>query len=207
LRRSTFISVLCAFPETIEDVISTLQRATEREWVFAAQRGNREAFARLVEHHGQGVLIFLSVRMNNFAEAEDLAQDTFVTAWRRLADFDVESPLGPWLRGIARHLMQNHWRKRRAEAIGGSEELAALLQAADDESGWEQCPESLEALRYCISRLESVSQLLVRKRYEEGATIEELAELTQRKPSALTMHLHRIRQTLRLCIERKLAAP
>lgn len=183
-----------------------MQSATEREWVLAAQRGDREAFAELVEHYGQGVLIFVSVRMSNFAEAEDIAQETFVTAWRRLADFDSQAPFGPWLRGIARHLMQNHWRKRRAEAIGGSEELAELLQAADDETGWEQAPEALEALRDCLTRLEPVSQLLVRKRYEEGASIEQLAELTHRKPSTLTMHLHRIRQTLRTCIEGRLAA-
>lgn len=192
---------------TIKDVILPTQNASEREWVLAARSGGHEAFARLVELHGQGVLIFLSLRMSSFAEAEDLAQETFVTAWRRLADFDPQAPLGPWLRGIARNLLQNHWRKRRADAIGGSEELAALLQRDDDESGWEQAPEALEALRHCLTRLESVSQLLVRKRYEEGASIDELAEFTKRKPSALTMHLHRIRQTLRTCIERKLGTP
>lgn len=199
--------MLWSLPATTKDVNTPTQQASERAWVLAAKNGDHEAFARLVELHGQGVLIFLSVRMSCFAKSEDLAQETFVTAWRRLADFDPQAPLGPWLRGIARHLLQNHWRKRHAEAIGGSEELAALLHREDDETGWEQEPEALEALRQCLTRLESGSQLLVRKRYEEGVSIDELAELTQRKPSALTMHLHRIRQSLRTCIERKLATP
>ena len=179
----------------------------DRGCVLAAQAGSREAFALLVERHSRGVLVFLTVRLSQFAEAEDLAQETFLVAWRRLADFDPEAPLGPWLRGIARRLLQNHWRKRRAEAVGGSEELAALLRAGDeDETEWTQQPEALDALRSCLTRLENVSQTLVRKRYEEGATIEELAALLQRKPSALTMHLHRIRQSLRTCIERRLSS-
>lgn len=179
----------------------------DRGCVLAAQAGSREAFARLVERHSRGVLVFLTVRLSQFAEAEDLAQETFLVAWRRLADFDPEAPLGPWLRGIARRLLQNHWRKRRAEAVGGAEELAELLRAGNgDETEWTQQPEALAALRHCLTRLESVSQGLVRKRYEEGATIEELAALLQRKPSALTMHLHRIRQSLRACIERRLSS-
>lgn len=180
----------------------------DRAWVLAAQRQDREAFARLVERHSRSVLVFLTVRISDFAEAEDLAQETFLVAWRRMHDFDPAAPLGPWLRGIARHLLQNHWRKRRAEAVGGAEELAALVAAGDDaEDDWAQRPEVLAALQDCLGRLEAASRLLVRKRYEEGASINSLAEAMHRKPSALTMHLHRIRQTLRACIERRLAAP
>src|SRR5690606_8676992 len=89
----------------------------DRAFVLAAQHGERAAFAELVERHSRGVLVFLTVRMSNPAEAEDLAQETFLIAWRKLAAFDPDAPFGPWLRGIARHLLQNYWRKRRAEAI------------------------------------------------------------------------------------------
>ena len=182
--------------------------ADDRACVLAARQHDREAFARLVERHSRGVLVFLTVRMSNFAEAEDLAQETFLVAWRRIRDFDPMAPVGPWLRGIARHLLQNHWRKHRAEAIGGAAELELLVREGDEsEADWAQQPEVLDALRNCLGRLESTSQLLVRERYEEGATIDDLAARMQRKASALTMHLHRIRQTLRACIEQRLTSP
>ncbi len=176
--------------------------------VSAAQSGRRDAFGKLVDRHKNGVMIFLSVRMQNTSEAEDLAQETFITAWRRLAEFDGRSPLGPWLRGIAHNLLRNHWRKHRPEAMGGSEELSALVESgfADPVALSGVNDDALAALRHCLSHLETSSQTLVRQRYEEGTSIEALASSTSRKASALTMHLHRIRSTLRTCIEKQLSA-
>lgn len=72
--------------------------------IEAARAGDNGAFARLVQRHQQGVRGFLRRSCGNFAEADDLAQDTFIAAWERFSQFRGESSLRSWLCGIA-------WRK------------------------------------------------------------------------------------------------
>ena len=49
------------------------------------------------------------------AEAEDMAQEVFIVAWRRWHEFDVRRPLRPWLTGIAHHVARGHHRKHSRE--------------------------------------------------------------------------------------------
>lgn len=177
----------------------------EPAMVLAATEGSRAAFGGLVDLHKDGVLVFLSVRLHDRSEAEDLAQETFLTAWRRLAEFDPGAPFGPWLRGIAHNLLRNHWRKHRAQPVGGNEELDFLLGAGEDSFTeiLDDKTDALEALRQCMLKLSAPSRDLIRKRYEDGASIAELSESLGHKTSALSMRLHRIRADLKTCIEKQ----
>ena len=75
--------------------------------IEAARAGDHVAFARLVRTHQQSVRGFLRRACGNFAEADDLAQETFLSAWERIGQFRGESSLRSWLCGIA-------WRKMLA---------------------------------------------------------------------------------------------
>jgi len=177
----------------------------ESALVRAAKDGGRSAFGALVDLHKDGVLVFLAVRMHDRSEAEDLAQETFLTAWRRMEEFDPSAPFGPWLRGIAHNLLRNHWRKHRAHPVGGNAELDSLLGAG--EGGLVEIrdgqADALEALRYCVEKLGPSSRDLIRERYEDGTSIEELSASHGSKTSALSMRLHRIRAALKTCIEKQ----
>jgi RNA polymerase sigma-70 factor (ECF subfamily) len=180
--------------------------AEEIQWVRAARAGDADAFAALVERHHRGVRACLAARMDDPHEAEDLAQEVFVTAFRKLDEFDPERPLAPWLRSIAFNLLRNHWRKFRARAVGGNEELAALLdQRVAAECGPEREPLLLAALQDCLEQLDGPARELVQRRYGDGQSVRELCASLQRGYSALTMQLHRLRELLAACIERKLA--
>ncbi len=69
--------------------------------VGQAQAGSPRAFSQLVETHQQAVRAFLRRLCGNWAEADDLAPETFVTAWLHLARFDRSRDLRPWLCGLA----------------------------------------------------------------------------------------------------------
>jgi RNA polymerase sigma-70 factor, ECF subfamily len=172
--------------------------------IRAAQRGDIAAFARLVERHHASVRACLAVRTNSTHDAEDLAQETLMVAFRKLPGIDATLPLGPWLRGVAMHLLANHRRKFRALPVGLNEELQSLvdvrLEGADRES------ERMHALRECLETLDGPSRALVNARYADGATLDELAARSRRKASAVSMQLHRLRGVLAECIERRLAA-
>ena len=181
-----------------------LRDTSESELVSAAQRGNWPAYAELVKRHQASVRACLAVRLEQPHEAEDLAQEAFVTAFRKLNEFDAERPFGPWVRSIAFNLLRNHWRKFRVVGIGGDEELAALveqriaLRAAGNEG-----PE-LAALRDCLEQLDGPARALVERRYADDISVREIAEEQGRKYSAVTMQLHRVREVLAACVQGKL---
>ncbi|HEY1837254.1 MAG: sigma-70 family RNA polymerase sigma factor [Rhizomicrobium sp.] len=75
--------------------------------VAAARAGSNPALARLIDRHQQAVRAFLARIAGSREEAEDLAQETFVTACSHLARYRGESGLRTWLCAIA-------WRKARA---------------------------------------------------------------------------------------------
>jgi len=78
----------------------------EQVWARAARAGSSHDFARLVAAHQAPLRAFLRRLTGNMAEADDLAQDSFVFAWEHIARFDAARPFRPWLFAIA-------WRKFR----------------------------------------------------------------------------------------------
>ena len=80
------------------------QDSAEPDLVARARAGSADAFGRLVHMHQQALRAFL--RRLGTADADDIAQETFVFAWEHIARFDPAKPFRPWLFGIA-------WRKYR----------------------------------------------------------------------------------------------
>jgi RNA polymerase sigma-70 factor (ECF subfamily) len=176
------------------------------EWLREARDGDLAAFSRLVLRHQGAVRAFLHVRLSRKHEAEDLAQETFVTAWRRLKDFDPARPFAPWLRGIAENHLRNHLRKFRAEPIGGDEALQMILDRELDSHGAGENESVLAtALGECIEQTGGPARELLMARYAEGRSMAELCASSGKKHSAMTMKLHRLRLALAACVEAKLA--
>ena len=91
--------------------------------VARARAGSADAFGRLVHMHQQGLRTFL--RRLAPADADDLAQETFVFAWEHIARFDPARSFRPWLFGIA-------WRKHREGKRGWLRRLTRQGHAAED---------------------------------------------------------------------------
>src|SRR4249920_2141508 len=90
---------------------------------------DRHAFAELVKRHQSTVRACLrKLTAGNHALADDLAQDTFVLAWRNLRSFRQEARFSTWLYRIATNCWLAHGRKRREELLGDRD-----AQLADDE--------------------------------------------------------------------------
>jgi RNA polymerase sigma factor (sigma-70 family) len=65
--------------------------------VAAAQGGSAEAFSRLVERHQQALRAFLRRACGDWAQADDLAQETFVAAWSRIGRLKAGASVRAWL--------------------------------------------------------------------------------------------------------------
>ncbi len=174
----------------------------DQELIVRARAGDLGAYSELVTRYQGNVRACLAVRLNGRHEVEDLAQEAFVTAFRKLDDFDAEKAFGPWIRSIAFNLLRNYWRKHRAEPVGGAEELELLI---DEEVGLRYSEhhesDTLAALKLCIEKLTEPMRNLLNLRYHEGLSVGELRRRLKVQHSTLTMRLHRLREQLRLCIE------
>src|SRR4030095_5179192 len=89
----------------------------ERGWIARSQDGDHQAFESLVKEH-QTMIYSLCYRMTgSMTDAEDLAQETFVAAFRNLNAFRGESKFSSWLYRIATNQCLN-WRKGTARREG-----------------------------------------------------------------------------------------
>jgi len=97
---------------------------------------DRHAFAELVKRHQSGVRACLrKLTAGNHALADDLAQDTFVLAWRNLKSFRQEARFSTWLYRIATNCWLGNVRKRQEELLGDHDDS---LPDGEDDTAAEQ---------------------------------------------------------------------
>lgn len=100
----------------------------EAALVAAIRDGSERAFNMLIDRHQQAVRAFLRRLLGNAAEADDIAQDTFLAAWTQVRSFRGETSLRSWLCGIAwrkAKLAQRSWVRRRLRDAVHHEQVSA----------------------------------------------------------------------------------
>ncbi|MDD5519874.1 MAG: sigma-70 family RNA polymerase sigma factor [Kiritimatiellae bacterium] len=177
----------------------------EKELIIKSQQGDIDAFSGLVKLYQGNIRACLAVRLTNTFEADDLAQETFIVAFRKINDFDSTRPFGPWLRSIAFNLLRNFWHKHKAEPVGHSEELALLVDEHIALNYSERNElNALNTLRECMKKLDESMRRLVELRYHENLPLADLMKKLNINHSTLTMRLHRVRFSLKQCVETNL---
>ncbi|MGH7706836.1 MAG: RNA polymerase sigma factor [Vulcanimicrobiaceae bacterium] len=114
---------------------------SDQELVVAAQAGSSAAFEQIVRRHRAPIVRFATRITGNVEEAEDVAQETFIRAFRNLRTYRPHSPIASWLFAIARNVALDALRRcERQErklaqvepaAAPGPEELALRSDQAE----------------------------------------------------------------------------
>jgi len=91
-------------------------------------KGNREAFRRIVERYQTLIASLAYCATGNVSQSEDLAQETFVSAWKHLADLREPAKLRPWLCSITRFLISKQFRRQGREPAYAAESLEAVAE-------------------------------------------------------------------------------
>ncbi|HUS31746.1 MAG TPA: sigma-70 family RNA polymerase sigma factor, partial [Kofleriaceae bacterium] len=92
-----------------------MQAGADLTLIEASRRGDRDAFAEIIARYQRAVYAVAFAGVRDRALADDVAQDTFVIAWRRLSELRDASRLPAWLCGIARNRARELRRQTRRE--------------------------------------------------------------------------------------------
>jgi len=106
---------------------------SDTDLVSESVSGNRDAFGQIVSRYQSLVCSLAYSATGNLSQSEDLAQETFVTAWRQLADLREREKLRAWLCGIARNLINNFLRKSGREPSHRAESLEEISESHSPE--------------------------------------------------------------------------
>lgn len=149
------------------------------------RRGDRESFGRLYDLYAPMVHGILLARVP-WGEVDDLVQDVFLVAFKRIHTLREAGAFGGWLAMIARNrAVDFHRRKRETEEL--PENLAQKVSVD---------PEAAEALALIRTLPEAYRETLV-LRLVEGMTGPEIAERTGLTPASVRVNLHRGMKQLR----------
>lgn len=165
-------------------------------------------FTEMVRTHQTMIYRYARYLVHDAALAEELAQDTFVTAYSKLRRESPEGEMGAWLRGVVRNLVLRARTKRKVQVLFTDEEG---LEVAERVWARQELPENasadprLEALRRCVGALSADDKQLLKLRFEEQRSREQLSELLRLSAEGIKTRLRRLRAKLLDCAKRRLA--
>ena len=189
----------------------TLQREIEAEdgrdpilsdlpWLNKANQGDVTAWEHLVRQYQQPVFRLAYLMLGNSEDAEEIAQDVFISAFKSLASFDETRPLQPWLLQITRNLARNKYRslKRYLTAVQRWWQTEGQIQAER-----EVHQEESHLLWQAVRRLDPAAQEVIYLRYFLELSEAETAVALNIKPGTVKSRLSRARKKLRDVIEKE----
>lgn len=179
---------------------------SDLELVQAIQAGDEAAFTVLYERYFERVHNFAYGRLRNRADAEEVAQETFVSVFRSLQSFAGRSSLLSWIYGITKNTVNNHIRRSRAQEQRIEKAEAELVRNAHS---FEACsPEEHARLRRCadaaLQSLDDVSTWqaeVFALRHFENLPIQEIADRMSRSNDAIRSSLYRVKKLIVEAVE------
>ncbi|MEA2558699.1 MAG: polymerase sigma-70 factor, subfamily [Acidobacteriota bacterium] len=179
---------------------------TDAQLVARALAGSQDAFRELVLRFERPVYSLIVRMVQDQATAEDLAQEAFVKAYRSLHTYDASRKLSSWLFKIAHNTTIDHLRRHVPDTVSleapqdeeGRGGLAAILSDAsvEDPAAAAERRDMARSLERAISRLRPEYREAVVLFYLEGATYQEICDVTSLPLGTVKTNLHRARKEL-----------
>lgn len=179
----------------------------EAEIIARCLRNDREAFGVLVERYSEPILNLAYRMVGDQIEAKDLAQETFLSAWKALPQFRSSARFSTWLYRIAANKCKDRLRARRQteeseDTLGANLDMAELAVdygTPERELSQKEMGLHLEKALQAIPVLYREAFIL---KHVEGLSYEEMSEILGVRGETLKMRVYKARVELR----RKLAA-
>ena len=169
--------------------------------VRAVLDGDRDAFRVLVERESAAVIRACHRVLGDLSEAEDVAQEAFVIAYRSLGSWRADGPFGAWLARIAVRLAIRQSTRRKTITWvspstgpdGTVEDVVSRLRAggSSDPEGLALRGERQRTVRHAVATLDEPYREVVALRFFAERSLEEISTLTGRPLGTVKTHLRR----------------
>jgi RNA polymerase sigma-70 factor, ECF subfamily len=179
--------------------------AADRVLVDAIRRGDRDAFADLVERDGRAVYRACLRVLGRPHDAEDVAQESFLAAYRSIGGYRGEGSLRAWLLRIATRQAFRRLGQRRTTA-----DLAAVPEPLLADSSREPtlvmtATESRREVRDAVEALPDPYREVVALRFFADLPLQDIADVTGRPLNTVKTHLRRGLERLRPALDREVS--
>ena len=168
----------------------------ELQFTQRAQRGDRQAFDWLMQRHLKAVYnLVLRMLAGDRETAEDLVQDTFLSAFRSLAQFRRESRIATWFHRIAVNKVLNHRARRKWKVV--DPDKSPEMPDARQEPGQQLEEAELQRLmEKAVAELpEALGSVFILRELQKKS-YEEIADILETTPEAVRVRLHRAKKDL-----------
>ncbi len=179
----------------------TLTVSDDVSFIEQARRGDRAAFGELVKRYQRRAYSAAYGLVGNRDDALELAQESFVKAYRAMGRFNAEMPFYPWLHRIVRNTCLNHLKKR---ARRGESSLDAMTAdgvdfatpnlSPDETAGADELRRSLAR---SMKRLSAPHREILSLRHVDELSYEEISQALEVPKGTVMSRLHAARRALR----------
>jgi RNA polymerase sigma-70 factor (ECF subfamily) len=174
----------------------TPSESQESRLVASARTGDQEAFGELVRRHQRRVFRLAGRFFRQPDEVEDVAQETFLTAWRKLDTYRAKAPFEHWLTRVCLNCCYARLRKQRANEQAFAREPTAPRPD----------PDARVEVERLLGRLANHDRFVLLLLHGEGWSVAEIAERLGWSRVNVKVRAHRARQRLRRLMEEDLAS-
>ncbi len=171
----------------------------------AVEGGNAAAFMQIAEAYGLMVRSYVGSQVYSSADIDDLAQETFIAAYRGLRSFRRGDDFGAWLRGIARNRVLMFFRSthRRVSALERfRSEVAGIAALELDAASKYDESQHIAALMRCVAKLPEKLRRVVHSGLD-GTKPRALADAFHTSTAAVYQLHYRANQLLRECLKQE----
>lgn len=164
-----------------------------------------DEFASYFSANQQRIFGYILGLVRNTSDAQDVLQQTAVTAWQKFGSFDAATDFLPWAVTVARYEALNFMKYRRRSRLCFDQDLMEKLGDDVCEFEGEDVEDRLAALGECLKKLPAIDSKLIECRYTHGLSSLQIADILDRSQPSVCNSLRRIRETLMRCISKNLS--
>jgi len=165
-----------------------------------------DIFDILIRQHADMLTAFIHSMSFDRSEVDDIFQETIITAWKRIDEFDSTRPFAPWLRGIARnHVLASARKNRRyrTHLHGLLEERIEEQFGRMDRNVGDSFAERMSELEGCIAQLHEDGREAIELVYVCGVDLSLAAQRVGATEETFRKRLYRARLWLADCLKKK----
>ena len=170
--------------------------ANDNTLIHRAQSGDEGAFVELIRVYYPFVYAIVIRIVNNPHDAEEVVQDTFLNAYRGLAQYQEMAKFKNWLGEIARNRARSWLRKQRIDTVPIDEVSEQILQIEDSSDERLIRQEQRELIRRAMETLSEKDREIARAYYLDGASYDELINTHGLSYNAIAFRLSRAKRQL-----------